>query len=412
MKKTFLVILHEIKATLNRKAYVVLGIGLPIILGVVAIIVSIANRDSQPGSLTPSLSADGTASQIVEGYVDPGSLIKSFPPDFPTGRLREFPTEEAAQIALDENKIEGYYLIPSDYSTSHELTYVSSDFNPIEENVSTHNMQFILLMNIMGSFERAERAWNPMNLRVTEITSSGATDYGGSWIVELVPNLMAFILYIVILMPAGGLVNAVTDEKKNQVMEILMSSISSTQLITGKIIALGLLGLLQTTLWFGVLWGVVKFGGSPLAIPPGFELPSLILVWAGVFGLLGYAMYGAMMAGLGALAPDIKATQGPSFLIMSPLIIVYVFLIGIVGAPNSAFSVGMSLFPLTAPVAMIARMAKTTVPFWQIGLSVTLQLLTAMFIVWTIAKLFRAQAILSGQKFSVKRYFAAFIGKA
>jgi ABC-2 type transport system permease protein len=223
---------------------------------------------------------------------------------------------------------------------------------------------------------------------------------------------MAFALYIVIIMPSSTLVVAVTDEKKNRVMEMLVTSLSAGQLIGGKIAALGLLGLLQIALWVGVLWAVLTFGGQPLNIPPGFVVPTELLFWIIVYALLGYGMYGAQMAGLGALVPDIKDSRGASVVILVPLIVVYVFLAVIVEMPNSVFAVAMSFFPLTSPVAMIARMSATDIPSWQPVLAALLQLLTAIAIVRLVARLFRAQILLSGQRFTLSSVRNALMGQA
>jgi ABC-2 type transport system permease protein len=157
---------------------------------------------------------------------------------------------------------------------------------------------------------------------------------------------------------------------------------------------------------------VVRFGGRPLKIPTGFTVPTQLLVWSFVYGLLGYAMYGAQMAGLGALAPDIKDVRGASFIILLPLIVVYMFSVGIFVAPDGPLALVMSLFPLTSPVGMIARMTRTTVPLWQLVLAAVLQALAAILIVRIVARLFRAQHLLSGQPFSVKRFFGALLGRA
>jgi ABC-2 type transport system permease protein len=182
-------------------------------------------------------------------------------------------------------------------------------------------------------------------------------------------------------------------------------------MITGKILALGLLGLLQTALWVGVFWGVVSFGGEPLSIPAGFEVPTQLLVWAFVYGLLGYAMYGAQMAGLGALSPDMKDVRGASFLILFPLIVVYMLATAIYKAPNGLLALVLSFFPLTSPVGMIARMTQIDIPVWQAALAGLLQLVTAAAIVRMVARLFHAQHLLSGQPFSAKRYFQVLFGR-
>jgi ABC-2 type transport system permease protein len=195
-------------------------------------------------------------------------------------------------------------------------------------------------------------------------------------------------------------------------MEVLLTSVSSRQMIAGKLAALGLLGLLQTAMWMGVMWAVASFGGRPLNVPAGFELPRALIAWTFVYGLLGYAMYGAQMAGLGALAPELKDTKGASFLIMLPMIVSYTFLVVILEAPDGLIAVTLSLFPLSSPVAMITRMIVTQVPAWQPPAAAALQAVAVVIIVRAVARMFRAQVMLSGQPFSVRRYLRAFLGRA
>lgn len=410
MKKTVLVMLNEINATLRRKAFIIMGFGIPLLLGVIALIVMAVNRDASSATVASTgAGGDDAARQTAEGYLDEGGLIKTLPADVPSDWLIEYPDEAAAQAALEAGEIAAYYVISADYVASGDITHVTLQYNPIADNVNTDSIEWILLVNLLGDAELAAEVWAPLDVKVTALESAAPGTDQDSWIVELFPNLMAFMLYLVILLPAGLLVNAVTDEKKNRVLEVLMVSVSPQQMIAGKILAVGLLGLLQTALWVGILWAVVRFGGRPLNIPAGFVVPTGLLVWAFVYGLLGYAMYGALMAGLGALATNIKDTTGASFLVLSPLIVVYMFLIGILAAPDGPLALALSLFPLTAPVGMIARMTKTTVPLWQTALAGILQLFTAILIVRLVARLFRAQTLLSGQPFSAKRFFGALL---
>ena len=411
MNKTFLVMLNEIRTTLRRKSFTILALGVPLVMGAIALIVMAVNRDVSPAPVA-SIATINAAEQTVEGYVDEGGLIETLPADIPPGRLTEYATEETAQAALEAEEIAAYYIIAADYVETGAVTHVTLEYNPISDDVETDGIEWILLVNLLGDAELAADVWNPLDVKVTALESVEPEVAQDSWIVKLFPNLMTFVLYMVILMPAGVLMNAITDEKKDRVMEVLISSVSPQQMIGGKILALGLLGLLQTALWVGVLWAVIRFGGQPLDIPTDFAIPTELLVWAFIYGPLGYAMYGAQMAGLGALAPDVKDASGASFIVLMPLIIVYVLLTAILSAPDGSLALVLSLFPLTSPVGMIARMTQTTVPLWQAVLAAALQLLTAILIVRLVARLFRAQMLFSGQPISAKRFFGALLGWA
>lgn len=411
MKKTMLVMVNEIATTLRRKQFVILAIGIPLILGVVALIVAALNQNPSQAPEGASGVADSKApGEMAEGYVDVAKLIQTMPEDAPSGWLVEYPDEEAALAALEAEQIEGFYIIDPDYVESGAITHVVSEYNPISDRAGDDGIRGILNLNLLGDAEVAAAVWQPLDINVTTLkpVEAGVED---NWVVELFPTLMTLILYMVILMPASMLINAITDEKKNQIMEVLMSSLSAQQMLTGKILALGLLGLLQTALWVGVLWAVTRFGGQSLRIPEGFEVPTSMVVWSFIYGFLGYAMYGAQLAGLGALVPDVKDARTASFVLLAPLIGVYMFMILIFEAPNGIFAMIMSFFPLTAPVGMIARMTQTPVPIWQATLAAVLQLLTAILIVRLAGRAFHAQHLLSGQPFSIKRYFRVLLGQ-
>jgi len=406
MVKTLLVMRNEIRTTLSRKAFTIFAFGVPLAVGLAALVIVFINRDAGSAPTPNAGPTNGGVDIVAEGYIDPSALIRTLPNDVAPDAFIPYPDEASALAALDTGEIRAYYVIPFDYLRSGQLTQVRKEYDPLsDEGYGSERMEWVLLYNLFGADEQAaSRAWRPLDVHWQQVPSPEASSQGAdsdSWVNQLLPNLMAFALYIVIIMPASTLVAAVTDEKKNRVMEVLVSSVSPGQLIGGKIIALGLLGLLQIVLWVGVLWAVVSFGGQPLNIPPGFSVRTELLFWIIAYALLGYAMYGAQMAGLGALVPDIKDSRGASVVILVPLIVVYVFLAVIVEMPNSLFAVAMSFFPLTSPVAMIARLTVTEVPTWQPVLAAVLQLLTAIAIVRLAARLFRAQILLSGQRFTL-----------
>lgn len=417
MNKTLTVMGYEIRATLSRKAFSLIALALPLLAGIIILAVIFINRGAGSGPAAGQESQAGPELPQAVGYVDPGGLVRTIPGDVAEDWLVPYPQEAAAQAALEAGDIDAYYLIPPDYLATGELTYVCLEYQILSDSGPDHvPMMWVLLVNLFdGDQAAASAAASPLNIDWQQIPRPGASqaeDVDESWIAEILPNLMAFLLYMVIILPAGTLMAAVSDEKKNRVMEILLSSLSPIQLIGGKILALGLLGLLQTALWAAVVWIVVSLGGETLSIPPGFSIPSGMLAWCFAYSLLGYAMYGALMAGLGALAPDVKDTRGATMVILSPLILVYMFLVIIVARPDSPISIALSFFPLTSPVGMIARMTATDLPAWQPLLAAGLQLLTAVIIVQAVARLFRAQTLLSGQPFSLRAYADTLLGRS
>ena len=408
MSKTSLIMVQEIRTTIRRKSFMIFSFGLPLLLGAIVLVIIVVNRDS--GS-TNDIAETKPAEQLVEGYVDEGALIRSIPEDLPSDWLVKFGDETAAKAALEAEEIKGYYVIPADYIETGNLRYITDEYDPIGGGLNSSGMEWILSVNLLEDKDLASRVWTPLNIWMVSLSPDVDEELENSWIAELLPNIMALVLYLVIIMTASILVTSLTDEKKNRILEVLLSSVSSNQLITGKILGAGILGLLTLFVWIGVLWGVVSFGGQSLSIPEGFSISSSLLIWTVIYALLGYAMYGSQMAGLGALVPDIKDSRGLSFVVLAPLIIVYLFLTIIVTRPDGVIAIVFSLFPLTAPVGMITRMAATEVPMWQALLSALLQIIAVVIIVRLAARLFRAQTLLSGQPVDIRRFYTAMFGR-
>ncbi|MGD9099037.1 MAG: ABC transporter permease, partial [Anaerolineae bacterium] len=271
----------------------------------------------------------------------------------------------------------------------------------------------------------AARVWNPLNLRVTPLApepqeSNAAAnclspnrDCRTNEFVQLLPLLTTVVLYMSIIISSGELLKSVSKEKENRVIEILMASVSPRQLLTGKVIGLGCIGLLQTVVWLGAGYAMLRLGGQTFDLPQGFKFPLSALAWSIVFFLLGYAVYASVMAGAGALMSSVKEAPMATITIIWPLIIPLSVFPEILDdlVFHGAFETGLSLFPLTSPLAMVKRLTESSVPLWQLLLAVVLLALTIWVVVRVVARMFRAQALLSGQPFSARRFFAALLGK-
>jgi len=193
-----------------------------------------------------------------------------------------------------------------------------------------------------------------------------------------------------------------------------MLSITPRQMLASKIIGLEITGLLQVIAWVGTLFTLMNMGGGTLGLPEEFTLPVSVLAWGLAFFSLGFAVHASLMAGVGALVPKLKEASQASFVAMIPLMTGYMvsLLAPMAGAPHAVLPTALSLFPLTAPIAMMMRLTTRGVPSWQLLLSAGLMLVTTYVIVRAIAAMFRAQHLLSGQSFSVKRFFGALLGRA
>ena len=412
MNKTLLVLRHELATTFRRRSFLIMALGLPLIAIVVFAVLTFLRNDAE-GSAGPSPTPDQPELQ-VEGYVDQSGLIRTIPDALPPDHLLAYANEDQAKVALAAGEIAAYYIIPADYVETGEVFYVYPDTTPLLSDGQEWVMLRTLLENLVGDAELAQVVWDPMHLEWTSLAAEQPDAGESNEAAQFIPAVMVILLFMSFMINANLLAENVSSEKENRTIEILMVSISPSQMLTGKIVALGAAGLVQVIVWVGTVTVLINLGGQTFALPPGFSIPTSILLWGVVFYLLGYAVYGSLMAGVGALTSRMKEAGQASFLILSPLMLGY--LVGIL-APLTEGTTGvlpvvLSLFPLTAPVLMMMRLTDGSVPLWQLLLSAALMLGTAYLIVRAVAAMFHAQNLLSGQPFSAKRFFRALLGRA
>jgi ABC-2 type transport system permease protein len=413
--KTFYVLANEIRMTLSRRSYVLVSFGIPLI----AILLYAGIRTLAGGELTANLPSPSASAELaVEGYVDQAGLIQTIPAEIPSGNLEPFSSEEQAKRALQAGEISAYYLIPADYLDSGELVYVRGGNATLAMEGRDWVMRKTLLFNLTGGDARlTARVWNPGNVQATDLSAVQANPnsiaqgcpapgYGceSNLLLRYLPLVVMLILFMSILMTASQLLHGLSTEKETRVMEVMIVSASPLQIMAGKILGLGILGLMQIGVWLGSAYLLVVTGDQTFNLPAGFTFPPQILLWGMAFFLLGYALYASLMAGAGALVPDLKSYSSVSMLVSLPVFAGYMVTLFNGDNPNGLLATVLSIFPLTSPVVMVWRITQLGVPDWQPALAAGLLGITAVFTLRAVARMFRAQELVSGEAFHIGRF--------
>ncbi len=408
MSKTITVFWNELIRTISRPSFIISLLIFPIIM---AVVIFITSGQENPASSTAITVLTGDTGELHEGYVDLSGLIKALPPEVPEGSLTAFPDISHASQALTAGDIDAYYVVPEDYMLSGKISYVRADYNPLSGLENAVMFQDVLDFNLMGQdLEKADRFWNP--IRVDEITlEESASRDATNPMSYMLPYFVGLILYVVIISSASLLLNSISTEKENRVIEMLVASASPQAIMNGKILALGVVGLLQTIFWAGTGLIILNLSNQNSFLMGSLYLPPLLILWIVLYFLLGYAIYASLMAGVGALAPGMKEASQATTLVVMPLLLPLILSPSFSMAPDNAFSVALSLIPFTAPVSMITRLTAGSVPAWQIALSLGLMLMTAILVIRAVAGLFRAQTMLTGQNFNLLLFLKALIGR-
>jgi ABC-2 type transport system permease protein len=250
----------------------------------------------------------------------------------------------------------------------------------------------------------------------------------------MVGGIMAFIMFFMVLMYGQMVMRSVMEEKTNRIVEVMMSSVKPFDLMMGKIIGAGAVGLTQVLAWAvlsGGIWLIVTplligAGAGPVEAPmtpgdvqidpeqmqaEGFKFMAemskqnwpLITFSFIVFFLGGYFIYSSLFAAIGsAMSDDLGEGQALTLPVTIPIIIAF-YIVAFVGVrnPDSGLMVFASLFPLFSPIAMPFRMAFNP-PWWQVVLSLALVVAAAVFFVWLAGRIYRVGILMYGKKVTFK----------
>lgn len=404
----------ELVTLLRRPVYLILAVGLPLIGLLVMSLVA-----ARPPDLEMPGAGEGERALEAEGYVDLAGLLVDLPPNLPRGVLMAFPDETRARQALARGEIAAYYVVSPDYLESGDLIYVHPTLNPIASaGDQSWTIRRALLINLLnGDAQLADQIWDPLAVETTDLAAvqtgvAGDCPHPGADcrdqpFLRYIPTFMLVFTFVALTNGASLLMRSVGREKQNRVMEILTSSITPVELMGGKIIGLGIATLLGFATWMLCAGIALQRSGALHSLPSGFALPTGLVPWSAVFFLLGFALFASLMAGIGALVPNLKETTQASWLVMGPMLVGYMVGIFAIDTPHSALMVALSLFPITSPMVMVQRLSIGGVPGWQPTVSAILLLGAVILAMGFAGRLFRAQHLLSGQSFSIRRLLAA-----
>lgn len=407
MHNIWIVARREFQTRVTSRGFLFSSLALPLIL--VLVWFFSGAFDTGP---TPAAENESSLSPTTEqnaGYVDQAGLIEHLPPEADGVLIRAFADAAAADTALRQGEIEAYYLIPPDYLTSGTVRRVSRRLPA--GPVSNDPLNTTLVTNLLPGAEpaRIERLRDPLGAGLRYAAEQGAQTRGVS--LNYIPFIVTMVIIIPLFTSGGYLLQSLAAEKSNRVMEIMLVSLRPRQLLSGKLLGLGALAGVQYAIWITVgltSGGLMRlFGRDFRTLLSSLNFSPAEVGYALLFALGGYAVYAAFLAGLGALAPDLESSRSWILLVTLPMFFPLYFWGALVQNPHSTLAVGLSLFPLSAPVAMLLRLTSSQVPAWQVLTSLVLLGLSALGLIRLMARLFRVQTLLSGEPLSARRIWQA-----
>ena len=252
------------------------------------------------------------------------------------------PTEAERAVLRDKvtsQAVDGYLWLSDDAIASGKVTWTSRNMAGFGERSrlsATLNriLQYERLSKNGLTGDQADRLLKPVKVEAIRMERGReAKGTGGGKFLEVA--VMVMLLYMAVLLYGISVMRSVLEEKNSRILEVLLSSASSTQLMTGKLLGVGAVGLTQILVWV-VIAGVFAFPG--MAMQPAlseFQIPPAVLVAFAVFFLLGYLLYSTMYATIGAITTTEQEGQQLQFFIIIPLVLSVFMLAPVVRSPDA-----------------------------------------------------------------------------
>lgn len=413
--RVFTVARREFLSTVRRKAFLLTLLGTPAYFAFVLTISSgsakgertealrdlraIGYVDSSGyfGQSEPSITTDVAQSDVSSSQ---RSVPNATPVHFETS-VRSFPDQTTAEAALRAGQVNQIVIIPSDYmATGHIRRYARSNnlFSNADKRVVASWLARTLVHGRVDSTLAARVAKPADREQLYALDRNGhfeLKDDKRELLDFLLPMFFAMLLGLSIIIGGQYLLQGVSEEKESRILESLLCQVTPSELMAGKLIGLGSVGLLVIATW--VTAGGIASGPMLAAMPIQIPLPLIGIAVA--YFLLGYVFYGSMMTAISAVTNNMREAQQFSVWFTFANFLPFIMLTRILGHPSAGLAVGLSLFPPTAATAMMLRLTapSSVVPGWQLALSMALLALTGWLVLRGAARIFRVGLLMYGK---------------
>jgi ABC-2 type transport system permease protein len=437
MNKTLLILKQEYLKRVKKKSFIILTLLVPMLfIAMFALIIFLSiNNDKQERTIAVY---DASSLFIGELEQDGYTTFKFIP--------REKYNELKSN--LTESEYYAVLFIPENIYEANTAQLISEKQVPIElsEKIETRLSRFIEQdkrekviseTGIPDLEDRLAATQTSVKLNTLKISETGEATQSSSEVAFIASYAMGFIIYFFVFMYGSMVMRSVMEEKKNRIVEVIISSVKPIQLMAGKIIGTVLVGLTQVAIWvivgFVALTVVQSFftpesaqqmsqtlmesnqsmGGGMAAqaseqnkVVEALEMIGnlnigLILFTFVFYFLGGYLMYSSLLGAIGAAVDNDEDSQQMVFPITFPLILSIMLLFPIARNPEGPVAFWGSIIPFTSPVAMLARIPYG-IPTWELLLSMGLLVLATVGAIWVAAKIYKTGLLMYGKKVNFK----------
>jgi ABC-2 type transport system permease protein len=403
--KLIAIIRREYLSRVRSKWFIVTTLLAPVLLvGAMLLPVLLAVRQAERDIEISIVDESGLITQelLATGAFEEGRVKYRPPP------ARETPDETLAALRqqVNDRELSGYLYIPGDVLNGGDIQFWGRDVgqtllrSTLSPAINTA-VRRVQARRLGLTPEAAAKLTRAVPVEMYRLTDGGAAREEQNTV--LAAHILALAIYMVVLLYGAMMLRAAVAEKSSKMVEIILSSVRPWQLMLGKILGVGAVGLTQIGVWLSLIVVFLLYAGTAQAfsdveflkdLPVGFDTLALFV---GLF-ITGYFVYAGMYASVGAIASteqEASQLQLPvTLLVIIPILVIPIVL----EAPTSTTAMALSWVPFFMPVLLIARYVLGAVSPWEIPLAFALQIVTILAIAWVGGRIYRIGLLMTGKR--------------
>jgi ABC-2 type transport system permease protein len=392
MYKIFIIFKHELLQAMKKFGYIVMTLIVPVFallaIGVFELVMSLT---------------DPAIKEVVNvGFVDEVGLFNE-QTDQGLIMLVPFESRGKATQALIAERVQEYIVIPVDYLSSGSVQRYTLEKELATPPTTAYLIESFLAWNLLKDDVPPEiigSVISPLNLEVIRLDENGdVAQEQGSIGNVIIPGVFALLLSLALMFGTNSLISGLGEEKESRLIEVLFSSVSVRQFLVAKVLALGVAGLLQVLVWLISAPLLLSLASSTFGgFLSNIQIPANFLVLGVLYFILGYLLFAVLSVSIGAISSN--ATEGHNLSMFYGLVqFVPLWFAGfLINYPKSPIWLVLSVFPITAPVAMVLRLGVSDVPTWQIVTSIGVLGLSVLAGLYLSVKIVRVFMLMYGKR--------------
>ncbi|MBQ1979114.1 MAG: ABC transporter permease [Alistipes sp.] len=428
MNKIGLIIGREFNERVRKKSFIITTILMPVLMLLLmaapALIMSFSQGDEKQIGVIDE-------STMIGSRLESDETILFETLDIPLDEARRTRTDLFAVLYIAPDILENPKGVQLYANSSTSMTLEMEICGQIERILEAEKLKGYEIENLQAILNEIETSVSMQTFR-NDKSQEEVSEAQSSMVVTVIGYILAFVLYMFLLIYGSMVMQSVIEEKNNRVLEVMVSSVKPFDLMMGKILGVGSVAVLQV-----VIWGVLILGMGTLVVPhlmpdevmasataieQGAALqnadldPEMIQAIAAVtdvsyllkifvsmilFVFGGFLLYAAMFAAVGSAVDNVQDASQLQTPITVPIILGLLMMMAVINDPTSKLAFWFSVIPLTSPIVMMARIPYD-IPTWEIVLSLVVLYASFVALVWFAAKIYRVGIFMYGKKPTLK----------